>query len=77
MALILQNSDPEGGKRRKVVVRVVGWWGVKGVGMGLRMPGFGSYHFLIAYFEGEQEASFLCDPHHTGPLGVELSGLAV
>lgn len=56
----------------KSVVRVVVGWGAQGVCLGFRVCGFGFYHFLTVYLEGEQKPSLLCGPFHSGFLSDEL-----
>lgn len=51
----------------KPVVRVVVGWGAQRVCLGFRVRGFGFYHFLTVYLEGEQEPSLLCGPFYPGP----------
>ena len=76
MALILQNSDLDVQKKRSQWSEWW-WWGVQRVSLGLRVSGFGSYHFLTVCFEDEQEVPFPCGCLHSGPLSTGQYSLTV
>lgn len=74
MALILQNSDLDEQKKRSQWSEWW-WWGIQRVCLGLRVSGFGSYHFVC--FEDEQEVPLLCGCLHSGPLSTGQYSLTV